>query len=356
MAHGYDVLTLKCNVNNWYQDLSAETLASIFEKLPRYQKTITYGSTMGGYAAMYFAHVVGADVCIALSPQISIDPGIAPFEPRWVADSARINFTHKPLSEVMAHAIVTYYVIFDPQTPDRQHADAMLASSNNVILVPVMYSGHPSDMMLDDMGMLAGTVDSLAEGVFPQLRLAIRANRRNSAGYLFALAQRCLGKKRMVVAEKLLAQASEITDRTDIHLAYSQVLLQQGKPERALEILNSAWSRFHVDSHLSAYRAHLLYLNGQAEEALDAFEGAIARQPDFLPFYKGERLMFKEIVQRYQNEGRVRNAALARARAELELEHGKVETVSRPAMIGAALLLVGIIILLISLSIVFRLV
>ena len=40
----------------------------------------TYGSSMGGYAAILGARALGADRCFALSPQYSIDPEVVPFE------------------------------------------------------------------------------------------------------------------------------------------------------------------------------------------------------------------------------------------------------------------------------------
>ncbi|QGP77587.1 hypothetical protein [Sphingobium sp. CAP-1] len=350
------MLTLKCNINNWFQDVSIETVQSIMAQLPAYDEIITYGSSMGGYAAMYFAQAVGARVCIALSPQFSIEPAVVPFEMRWAGDAARIHFTHQRLSEVIGHGGTTYYVLFDPHTLDGQHVDMMMEISNRVMPIPIPHSGHPSGVVLQEAGLLASTFDNLVRGKIPDLREPLRKNRRQSASYLSALAQRCIDKRRMQTAEGLLAAACKIGNRADIQLSYSRVLLKNLKPQEAHDALEEAWPKLGHDAHLIAYRAHLQHLTGDIDGAFKSFDDAIRKQPDLLAFYQGERAMFGQVVRDFQNEKRLRDAALARAKAELELHHGQTGSFSRPVMIATFSISLVILLILAGVAITFRLV
>ena len=58
--------------------------------VPEGARVMTYGSSMGGYAALRFARALRADAILALSPQYSIDPAVVPWEDRWRQDGARI--------------------------------------------------------------------------------------------------------------------------------------------------------------------------------------------------------------------------------------------------------------------------
>lgn len=356
LERGYDVLTLKCNVNNWFQDMSADVLKSIMERLPVYEQVVTYGTNMGGYAAIYFSEAVGAQTCVAISPEISIDPAVPPSDPRWAHDAARIKFTHEPLDAILARNKTITYVIFDPHTLDKGHADLLVQASNDVVPISVPHAGHPADMALAETGLLSIAFDNLVQGIVPDLESGLRRRRTNSPSYLNAMALRCLEKGRSKTAEGLLAAAYKITDRPDIQLSYSRVLLQNSKPQQARDVLEKVWPLLQNDTHLIAYRAHLQHLTGDIESALKSFDGAIRKQPEFLPFYQGERAMFRQVIRDYENEKRLRDAALARARAELALRDGETGHLSRAMTIGIVAVPVLIVGILIAVSITFQLV
>lgn len=360
IARGYDLLVVKCSLNNWYQDMSVATMKSVVEQLPPYADIITYGSNMGGYGALYFAETVGARTCIVMSPQFSIAPSVVTFENRWPADSARVKTQHQPLERILARSRATIYTIYDPHTLDRYHAEMVQIAGRRVHSIAIPYVGHPAEVALDEMGLLPDLFERLAAGNSPRAIASIIRKRRRfrtkSPSYLSALAQLCLRKGRIKTAETLLSQACRMTTLPDIHLVYSQVLLQRNKPQKALEVLERAWPRLYGDMHLIAYRAHLLRLNGRMDEALHSFDTAIKKQPDVLAFYQGERSILRDMVQTYQNEKRLDEAALARARAELEMHQGPKGTISRPMMMALGLTPLAILILVGVIAISFRLI
>jgi len=69
---------------NWFPAASigagAEAIRSL---LQRFSTVITYGGSMGGYGAIKYSAMLGADLVIALCPQWSLDAQECGFEPGW---------------------------------------------------------------------------------------------------------------------------------------------------------------------------------------------------------------------------------------------------------------------------------
>ena len=80
-----------------------------------------YGSSMGGYGALLAAKTLEASLCIALSPQISIDPEVVPFERRYLAFAKEIGPFLHDVSE-QAGPGCHYVIAYDPlHGKDRKH-------------------------------------------------------------------------------------------------------------------------------------------------------------------------------------------------------------------------------------------
>lgn len=349
LQRGYDVLALKCNINNWYQDLSRETLKDIVSKrLPAYESILMYGSDMGGYAAMYFADAIGAQTVIALSPQLSNDPAIVPFDARWAADAARMTFHHEPLQDILRRTSATHYVVYDPHSLDARHAHMMLEASNYVMLVPAPYAGHPAGVVLEQMDLLPALFDSLAKGDIPNVRAEMRIRRDRSSGYLFNLAKACAKRGHNGAADTLFKQVYQRRDFAEGQVEYSRFLLRRGKADEALALLNKTWPVIAHDVEMIAFRAHLQYRTGQFDDALASFDGAIARDPDTIAFYKDERVLLRDLIQQQKHELRLTGSALDRARAELTLKRGvdpdKLDARTLAILIGLPLLVLTVLI------------
>ena len=108
--------------NNWYQYDELPHAAALVRKIAeQYRKVVTYGSSMGGYAAIRFGRAVGASEALALSPQFSIDPLVTPFEQRWAPHSARISFALE--RSWREQFVPRAYVVYDPYDRDRRHVE-----------------------------------------------------------------------------------------------------------------------------------------------------------------------------------------------------------------------------------------
>jgi hypothetical protein len=161
--------------NNWYQYPEMPDAMAVIATVARaYRRVISYGSSMGGYAAIRYGGAAGAEAALAISPQFSIDPAVVPFEWRWDVESQQIDFA---LERSWTPAFVaTAYILFDPRTLDRRHM-TLFAKQSRVVPVPMPNSGHSIARFLADNGLLQQAVFDVANGAFNAraLRRAARA-------------------------------------------------------------------------------------------------------------------------------------------------------------------------------------
>ena len=188
---GHDAVHVVSSANAWYQHeemgAACDAIRAVAEA---HCWAVTYGSSMGGYAAIRFADRIGARMAVAISPQFSVDPARVAFESRWVEYAQDLTFvwegtrpTRTPLEIV--------YVIYDPTDEDRRHAE-LLAVVYPVTPVRLPYAGHPAGTFLAETDLLSPSVLAMIGGAFDpdRLRAEMRAKRARSGKYHFVLSER----------------------------------------------------------------------------------------------------------------------------------------------------------------------
>ena len=183
-AQGIDAIHIAGVANDWYQYADMPRALAAVRAAASGRRLFTYGSSMGGYAALRFAGTLGAVGAIAISPQYSLDRRVVPSERRWRPDAARLRFLPWPDRDPPGAVI-----FYDPCGPDGAHA-ALWAADRAATLVPLPHAGHPAGMFLLQAGLLGPAVLDILAGRFdcPALLRAARARRRQSGHYLAMLA------------------------------------------------------------------------------------------------------------------------------------------------------------------------
>ncbi len=188
-SRGISCIAVRCATNGWYQyDDMLTALAVIRDRLPGGVRVMTYGSSMGGYAAIRFADAVGADACLALSPQYSNDRRKVPFEWRWGQESRAIRW--RPELDGPIRSRVAPVIVHDTRSEDRLQV-ARIARDIPVVAVPLPFSGHPATTFLNSIGMLEGLVWDVLDGRFEAEAFRVRARSLRGADpvYLSELAR-----------------------------------------------------------------------------------------------------------------------------------------------------------------------
>lgn len=300
---------------DWYQypDMM-DAVTAVRDYLAGVERVITYGSSMGGYAALRFADALGANAALALSPQYSINPEKAPFETRWLQDARRIVW--RPEYEPALPKRARTVVIYDPTTIDRLHID-LIAAETEVERIPVRYSGHPSGRIVAEARLLAPLLLDVLNGAerLSHYRQAVRDSRGQSSSYLvnlaraqplhrahlaLSLAERAASIKPVEVdALHCLADNLVIAGRYDEAVAcyqravdaarggingwipYADGLARMGRYDEAMPIIRDVTSRPEATqmAHLHAWHGVIAKQAGLTKEALQAVKRALEHHP-----------------------------------------------------------------------------
>lgn len=335
--------------NDWYQypdmALAADAVRAATGDAAA---VVTYGSSMGGYAALRFAPLMGATAALAMSPQYSIDPARVPWERRWAQDSGRIAWRAElagPLGDGF-----TAILIYDPVGDDLRHA-ALIEAEIATVSVRLPHAGHPVTTFLGEVGLLHPIVLAALDGSFDARALfgEARRRRRESSVFLGTLAEQqpawrqrtaiALGRKAVAAqpqallgrlslgrvlsaagqhdeAVAVLRDLVAVSGRIDAYLVpYANALLAAGDAEAATEIAREVAAAQPDTGHLRHWHAWLLWQSGRYHEAIEEQHAAIACEPG--------NTLYRKTLNAYRRRARaVRQAAETPAEVPLAVIAG----------------------------------
>lgn len=161
---GFNEFIIKRSRNHWYQTAEMIEVARLIRQRAGQGRLVTYGGSMGGFAAINFAPLLQADCFIALSPLHDIAPGNEAGETRWQADADLLDFPYNLIRSGACRA-ASGFVFYCRTSPDARHA-ALIARDTAARLLPVAYGGHPCSFYLNDTYGLKALVQEIATGTF----------------------------------------------------------------------------------------------------------------------------------------------------------------------------------------------
>ncbi|MDC9529646.1 hypothetical protein [Pseudoalteromonas sp. Angola-7] len=141
----FNYISFVSNKNDWYQGVSRLAITRLNVVLKRMKGLVfTYGSSMGGFAALNFANHLNASYAFSFSPQASLDTCFMSQinDTRWQGES-KLLLPFK--SEILKGNLQNQagIIFFDSDHIDGKHAKVIL---ENTSLIPcdLKYSGHGS--------------------------------------------------------------------------------------------------------------------------------------------------------------------------------------------------------------------
>ncbi|WP_454288543.1 alpha/beta fold hydrolase [Rhizobium arsenicireducens] len=204
---GVTAIHVKSSFNHWWQTPEIFHAMDIVRAvLAGYGggRVVTYGASMGGYAAIHFASSLNAVRAIAYSPQSNLWDDR---ETRWRREATDWPRLLPPIESVLSGSI-EYLIVADP----RERLDMMQASgvpgAKLLLLencghrsVPLLVeAGHLKKMMLDVIG------GAEYEAVFLEMRSVVRENKRKSSTYLAHLLARAMRNRKHRGIRRILAR------------------------------------------------------------------------------------------------------------------------------------------------------
>jgi len=198
LQQGFDAMFVMPKTYDWYQTPELAEFFKILRKtgfLSGYERIITYGSSMGGFAAIAFSALVCATDVIALQPRTTLHDRQA----KWFsAYSEKMNINRSgqladALRGLMRTARIT--VFFDPfHKRDARHARRILAKSQSARLMKVPFIGHQVPYFFSQAGILKSVFKMSLEPEFDEAGyyrlIRVRKTRPGYIKKLTAIAQR----------------------------------------------------------------------------------------------------------------------------------------------------------------------
>ena len=281
-GRGIDAVHVTCARNSWYQhpDMAALVAAVDAALAGRYRRRVGYGSSMGAFAALAFSRPLALDEVIAISPQFSLAPEVVPFETRWRAEAAGLDWPF-PLDQGLSRQ-ARVVVLYDPHHPDARHVD-LLRACRPVTEMKLPFSGHPSGVFLQQAELIGPLISALVlEGADPaDFRAAVRRGRRRSAAYWFSLSRALTARRSRQPAYSAMLQAVALAPRKPDYLhALGHLALGLGEFGVAADSFLGV-TRLWPDRAACHYNlARALERAGRGGEALGAARKAVALDPD----------------------------------------------------------------------------
>lgn len=186
--------------NHWYQSPEMIEVERLARSFAASRTVITYGSSMGGYGAALLAAYLGVPA-IALAPQFSLDPIIAPWETRWREEVKQIeDFASDALT---SRGLASGYLFYDPFTALDAKQAKLFRGRSNFTFVPCAFSGHATSAMVNRTYSLKRLVDEVLEGTFSVSEFVAarrRSERESNDMYVAVLYVQAVARRKSEVA------------------------------------------------------------------------------------------------------------------------------------------------------------
>ncbi|MDQ2093927.1 hypothetical protein [Rhodalgimonas zhirmunskyi] len=223
------VSLLESNPRAWYRRADFLTLIDTLRKkidLENFEKRISYGGSMGGYAAAAFSPLLKCDTAILLNPISTLSVDICPWEVRYEPCKSE-NWSHS-YHDAAAELpqVPEVYIVVDSLFPlDRKHVDRFRVGSPSAAVYRMPGFGHGVEKYMNELGVMKPFVMAAVAGHRPDRNWfanAIRGRRRTLRYY-----ERMLRDNRLALTEHRKTVLIK-------HLALTLASAKMTKPE-ALE-------------------------------------------------------------------------------------------------------------------------
>jgi len=179
---------------------------------------IGYGGSMGGYAVLRYAALIGLHRGFVFSPQFSVDPSEAPFD-RYRTEAFFKPEFHSGMGIRPEHIAGDIQVFYDPyEIVDRMHVDRLKESIGDAVqCIPVFGTSHSTVSVISETrafeSMLALPFDATTAFQF------MRERKKRSQTYKLYMSSRAYRANRKRLFSRLFKEA--LSDGADRHFSYN---------------------------------------------------------------------------------------------------------------------------------------
>ena len=155
LSEGWNLISVHKDNRNQYQDLSLDTFESIVKPKIIGKRTYMYGTSLGGYASIYFGGVIDATI-VAGAPMLSLIS--KKNHPRY----SDVEYKHIPIKDTKKTS-KPVFIIYDPSVEGDIHfiKANILTAYPLACFLPVMGGTHLVIKTLIEKGLLKDTIRNL---------------------------------------------------------------------------------------------------------------------------------------------------------------------------------------------------
>ncbi|WP_347456079.1 hypothetical protein ABEF89_00505 [Acinetobacter thermotolerans] len=167
---GFNVISVLQD-NNQYQGLSFEDFEFYVAKYVKNKNVFLYGSSLGAYAAIYYAGAVNGTV-IAAAPRNSAHPIMNSTSENF----KDVKFLHKDISANQKTCQLVYVFIDPLNDVDMFFLKNVIYSSYpNLILLPFKFAGHEVLYHLNKTNQLKNIISEIVDGKMPAVDVNVES-------------------------------------------------------------------------------------------------------------------------------------------------------------------------------------
>lgn len=155
--------------DNQYQSLSFEDFEFFVSSAVKGQEVFLYGSSLGGYAALYYSGAVNGTV-ISAAPRNSVHPDLKNLKSDTLSNAARLPYKHKLFSDIPLTS-KKVHIFYDPKVKiDSIFIEKSISHAYpDACYYALEYAGHPVLFHLSRTKQLSSVLESVVNGSFVKI-------------------------------------------------------------------------------------------------------------------------------------------------------------------------------------------
>ncbi|WP_424138805.1 tetratricopeptide repeat protein [Roseomonas chloroacetimidivorans] len=207
------ILGFVAKTENWYpQSAMKAAIHASLPRIARYREVVTYGSSMGAYAALKYGAALNAGTAVAFAPQYSIDPDDG------IQGSEFTMFFRRELHLGMrispGDAPFNSFIFYDSALRfDDLSAKAIQQSNSGVKLIGLPSTGHECIRMFASTALTSNLLHLCVKRDEVEVRRLVRQVRSTSTVRMAGLARRLVSRDLDGAMELVHRGAGAFADR-----------------------------------------------------------------------------------------------------------------------------------------------
>lgn len=295
---GLPVIGFVAKRENWFPASAVQRATPAVRAALRGGQALAYGYSMGGYAALKYARMLGITRVLSVCPQASIDPVDVPTDKRFHKFFERgLHADMRPSPDDAPEFAV---MLADPyMEDDRVNATLLAAPELGIHWLRTPFVGHASIWLLAETEYLQKVMGMVLVADMAALSHSMRDRRHHSPQWFFRVGVNAFIRGRYHLAARLWDRAEQIglhrstREHEVMHILSGTIsrMVSKGRKGEAHRMVLHLTEVHGNDAVVLAQIGHILIGMGEGDMAEEPFRASLALRKDIQHVYQGLSLV-----------------------------------------------------------------